>query len=139
MIAFDSDVLSEIYLGHPELSQRAAAIPIQQQAIPVVVVEEIFRGRLNAIRRAESKRSKTTLVRAYELLGITFNVFRRAVILPYSPEAEARYIDWRAQRIRCGAHDLRIAAICVAFSAKLATRNRRDFEKVPGLEFEVWP
>jgi predicted nucleic acid-binding protein len=33
---------------------------------------------------------------------------------------------------------LRIAAICVAHSATLISRNRRDFDQVPGLMVEYW-
>jgi predicted nucleic acid-binding protein len=29
-------------------------------------------------------------------------------------------------------------AICVAHNAKLITRNRRDFERIPGLIVEFW-
>jgi len=54
MNAFDADVLSDILQGEPSLSQRAAPIPIQEQSVPIVVIEEILRGRLNAIRKAEA-------------------------------------------------------------------------------------
>jgi len=34
--------------------------------------------------------------------------------------------------------DLKIASIAIAHSATLLTRNRRDFEVVPGLHVEDW-
>jgi len=48
------------------------------------------------------------------------------------------YRQWRQQNIRVSTHDLRIAAICVAHSARLISRNRQDFERVPGLTVEFW-
>ena len=47
MIAFDTDVLTEILLGNATYVTRAAAIPLHEQAVPVIVIEEIMRGRLN--------------------------------------------------------------------------------------------
>ena len=47
MIAFDTDVLTEILLGNATYVTRAAAIPLLEQAVPVIVIEEIMRGRLN--------------------------------------------------------------------------------------------
>ena len=138
MIAFDTDVLTEILLGNDALAQRASAIPINQQSVPVIVVEEIMRGRLNVIRQAESGRGTISLPSAYELFEETFNDFRRVQVLSYTPEAEGLYREWRGQGIHVGTHDLRIAALCVAHSAKLVSRNRRDFEKVPGLSVEFW-
>ena len=46
--------------------------------------------------------------------------------------------DWRKKKIRGSTHDLRIAASCVVSSATLVTRNRRDFEHIPGLAVEFW-
>ena len=39
---------------------------------------------------------------------------------------------------RIGRADLLIASIALANKATLVTRNRRDFQKVPGLQIENW-
>jgi len=136
MIAFDTDVLTEILLGNGDFVARAAAIPIGEQAVPVIVVEEIMRGRLNVIRQAESGRAAATITRAYELFEETFRDFRQLHILSHTPQAEALYQQWRLQGIRAATHDLRIAALCVAHAVRLISRNRRDFEALPGLMVE---
>jgi hypothetical protein len=68
MIAFDADALTEILAGDATCTQRAALIPIQEQTVPIVVVEEIIRGRLNSIRQAEAGKSRLSVERAYEAL-----------------------------------------------------------------------
>ncbi len=138
MIAFDADVLSDILLGSLNLSRRAAVIPVHDQFVPIVVVEEILRGRLNSIRQAEAGKVKLSVSRAYELLEQSLNAFRQVLTLPYTPKAEELYEMWRPLKLRIGTHDLRIAAICVVHSATLVTRNERDFAQIPGLGFEVW-
>ncbi len=138
MISFDTDVLTEILLGNDSLVARAAAIPVHQQAVPVIVIEEIIRGRLNVIRQAEAGKAKISLERAYELFQETFSDTRRLQILAYTPQPESLYQQWKQQGIRISTHDLRIAAGCVAHNAKLITRNRRDFERIPGLVVEFW-
>jgi predicted nucleic acid-binding protein len=45
MIAFDTDVLTEILMGNAACVGRAATIPVHEQAVPVIVIEEIMRGR----------------------------------------------------------------------------------------------
>jgi tRNA(fMet)-specific endonuclease VapC len=102
------------------------------------VIEEILRGRLNSIRQAEAGKSKLSVVWAYELFLQTLDAFRQLQVLPYSPAADEQYQRWRSQKMRGGTHDLRIAAICLAHSATLATRNRRDFDQLRGLSLQVW-
>ena len=138
MIAFDADVLTDFFVGNTAVVMRSSQFSAKDLAIPIVVVEEVFRGRLLAIRRAEAAKSDAVIVRAYEMLQSSVQDFLSLTVLPYALSAEALFRDWRSQRIRIGTHDLRIAAICVAVSARIVTRNRRDFEKVPGLSFEIW-
>jgi|SRR5215475_11728237 len=138
MIAFDTNVLTEILLGNAAFVARAALIPVRQQAVPVIVIEEIIRGRLNIIRQAEAGKARISLERAYELFEETFSDARRLQILPYTSSAESLCHQWRQQGIRISTHDLRIAAICVAQGASLISRNRKDFERIPDLTVEFW-
>jgi len=66
MTAFDTDVLTEILQGNASFVQRAAAIPVREQAVPAIVIEEIMRGRLNAIRQAEAGRGNIEIVEFWE-------------------------------------------------------------------------
>ncbi|MEM7113161.1 MAG: type II toxin-antitoxin system VapC family toxin [Chloroflexota bacterium] len=138
MIAFDTDVLTGILLGRPNYVAQLNTIPVEEQSVPIIVVEEIMRGRLNTIRRAESGKARISLSRAYELFTTTFQDFQTLQPLPYTAEAERQFQAWRKQKIRVGTHDLRIAAICVAHHATLISRNRRDFERIPNLSVEFW-
>jgi tRNA(fMet)-specific endonuclease VapC len=63
---------------------------------------------------------------------------REVKVLSFTPQADALLEDWRKKKIRGSTHDLRIAAICVVNSATLVTRNRRDFQDIPGLSVEFW-
>ncbi len=138
MIAFDTDVLTEILLGDTRFMARAAAIPTYDQSVPIIVIEEIMRGRLNIIRQAEAGKTSITLPQAYEFFAATFADFRRLQVLSYDEQAESHYQKWRQSGIRLSTHDLRIGAICVSHSAKLISRNRRDFARIPGLDAEFW-
>lgn len=138
MKAFDTDVLTEILLGNAEFVRRASLIPTQEQAVPVVVVEEIIRGRLNAIRQAEAGKGRLTVEQTYELFERTLRALREVTLLSYTSRAEVLFQQWRQQKVRLPTHDLRIAAISAAHSATLVSRNRQDFARVPGLSVEYW-
>jgi tRNA(fMet)-specific endonuclease VapC len=136
--AFDTDVLSDLFKNVPALLARIGAVPPDEQLVPVVVVEEILRGRLDAIRTAQAPGSRVPLERAYGEFEKSLADLERFTILPYTAAAHALLQTWRAAKIRIGANDLRIAAVCFAHGAKLVTRNARDYSRVPGLNFEVW-
>ena len=138
MIAFDTDILTLIMEEDSDMVARSARLDPDEFALPIVVVEECLRGRLNLIRQAESRRSKTTLVFAYGLLGRGVGDLKLFKTLDYTDEAERLMQDFKNAKLRVGTQDLRIAAICIAHSATLVTRNRRDFEQIPNLKVEFW-
>ncbi len=64
--------------------------------------------------------------------------FAKVSILDYGEAAASHFAALRTQKIRIGTQDLRIAAIALAASAVLVTRNRQDFRHVPHLVMEDW-
>jgi tRNA(fMet)-specific endonuclease VapC len=138
MIAFDTDVIVEILKGNSRIVSKATAYPRDEQFVPSIVIEEVMRGRLNAIRRAESGNARLTVNHAYELFEQSFADFRTRRILSFTAGAEAQFQQWRLAGVRVSTHDLRIAATCVVHSATLITRNRKDFDQIPDLTVEYW-
>ena len=138
MTAFDTDLLSDILRGVEKYRDRYSALPVAERSVTVVTCEEVYRGRLNAIRKADGAGRVAELLTAYEELRTTVRQFGSLVVLPYTPAAHALFLAWRAAKIRVGSGDLRIAAIAVAHDIELVTRNRRDFDQVPGLNLTVW-
>lgn len=106
--------------------------------MPIVVVEEILRGRLNAVRQAGSGAVRVSTSQAYDLLQRTLRDFEGRRIVGFSTNAEDQFRQWRQSKVRVATNDLRIAAICVSIRATLVTRNRIDFSRVPGLNVEFW-
>lgn len=65
----------------------------------------------------------------------------RIEILDFTEAAIARYISLKSLNLNIGKMDLRIASIVLETQGVLVTRNRRDFERVPGLacvDWSVW-
>jgi tRNA(fMet)-specific endonuclease VapC len=138
MKAFDTDILTEILAGNPAYAERIAKVPLAEQAVPIVAVEEIIRGRLNVIRQAEAGKARITIEQAYLLFEQTLDDIRELKMLSFTQQAEALLKEWRKKKIRGSTHDLRIAASCMVTSATLVTRDRRDVQSIPGLSVESW-
>jgi len=136
--AFDSDIVSLLFSGSKPYVDRAGAIPAKELALPIGVVEEMLRGRLNTIRQAESSRGTALLPGAYELFRRTVELLRPYRLLPYDGNADSLVAGWKKSRIKVGTHDMRIAASCIASNVTLVSRNRRDFDRLPGLRVEYW-
>jgi tRNA(fMet)-specific endonuclease VapC len=137
LYVIDTDLLSLYQRNHPQLFNRiriarANGIIIKTTAI---TVEEQCTGRLAQIRKAKTPE---VLVAAYDRLIVTVSFFSELEILPYSLVADNYFRQFRQMGIRIGTQDLRIASITLAHDGIVITRNRKDFEQVPGLKNEDW-
>lgn len=131
----DTDCFSLLQRGNQTITQRVRAVTSEEIATTIVTAEEQLRGRLDFIRRAVSE---TQLTSAYTRLWDTLEDFRSINVLSFDRYAYACFAELLRQKIRVGTQDLRIAAIALSINGILVTRNRRDFVKVPDLNFEDW-
>jgi tRNA(fMet)-specific endonuclease VapC len=131
----DSDHISLHQRQHLAIVQRLAEKPPTQVFVTIVTVEEQLRGWLAVIRRSSTPER---LIAAYTSLHRTVIYFARVNILDYGEDASNYFAALRDQRLRIGTQDLRIASIALAVGAIVVTRNRRDFQQVPGLVLEDW-
>ncbi|MEZ2303330.1 MAG: type II toxin-antitoxin system VapC family toxin [Microcoleus sp.] len=132
---FDTDHTTLFQQGNPQIVQRVSAVNPKDIAITIVTFEEQMYGRLNRIRRAKSE---DEIVSAYASLRKTINYLTDFELLDFDGVAQHYYMEFLRQKIRVGTQDLRIAAIALSKSGILLTRNRRDFERIPGFKFEDW-
>lgn len=138
MTAFDTDVLTEIFLGDQNYLQRLQSIIPSERAIPIVAAEEVLRGRLNIVRKAQSGKARISLDYAYKLFQIALVDINDYAILPYNTKADQEYAKLRLLKLKIGTQDLRIAAVCLVHQAKLISRNARDYVQIPNLDLEIW-
>lgn len=131
----DTDHVSLYRRGPPQVTVQVEATPPDRLAITIVTVEEQLRGRLSQIRRAAPGPAR---VQAYARLREAVDYFKTVHILDFDDAANAMYESLRQRRIRISTHDLRIAAITLAVSGVLITRNHSDLGQVPGLILQDW-
>jgi tRNA(fMet)-specific endonuclease VapC len=130
LVLLDTDTLSLIRRGHPQVSQRAAAYIVQH-------------GRLTftALTRYE-------VVRGYRAIGAhrqlqVFEQFcQQCRILPLDDKAldaaASIYADLRQQGKLIGEVDILIAGIALTNGIGIITHNTDHFRRIPGLSIEDW-
>jgi tRNA(fMet)-specific endonuclease VapC len=103
--------------------------------VSVVSVHEQARGAHNAINQAKTA---AAVVRGYRAISEMLAVLATLAVLPFDDPAAAVFDRLKAQKIRIGTMDLRIAAVALSRNLVVVTRNARDFGQVPGLAAEDW-
>jgi tRNA(fMet)-specific endonuclease VapC len=136
MILLDTDTFTLHQLGHERVTLRMKAAT-EIPAITIVTQIEVLRGRYDALLKAEDG---ARVLRAQR--GIAASVQHLALfeIVTFDDAAGTEFDRLLATKglRRLGRGDLLIASITLANRATLVTRNRKDFQKVPGLQFENW-
>jgi tRNA(fMet)-specific endonuclease VapC len=59
-------------------------------------------------------------------------------VIGFDEAAQIVFKNLRAQKLRLGTQNLRIAAITLSQGATLITRNQQDFGLIPMLKIEDW-
>ncbi|MFN0078795.1 MAG: type II toxin-antitoxin system VapC family toxin [Prosthecobacter sp.] len=135
MFVLDTNHLRELCYDSPVGRRLRSRMENGAVVATIVTVEEACRGWLAKIA---SYRDPSQQVWAYGELEKLFMVTSGLVRLPWDDEAASRFRVFRQQGIRVGTMDLKIACITLEYDAILLTRNRADFEIIPGLHYENW-
>ncbi len=138
-VLLDTDHLS-ILQGHEQpacdrLLTRLDKLAPDDIAACIISFHEQVQGWLAFLNRA---RKPQQILFAYAKLEEMWRSFLRMNVLSFTPEAQARFGQLRAQCPRLQALDLRIASVALTTNSVLLSRNLRDFRRVPDLSVEDW-
>ncbi len=114
---------------------RLASLKPDEQAVTVITLEEQMRGWLAQIAKASSFPRQ---IEAYRRLERLLKDYSQINLLSFDGPSVAEFQRLKAERVRIGTMDLKIAAIALANNATLLSRNLKDFGKVPRLKVEDW-
>ncbi len=103
--------------------------------VPIVAFQERIQG-WNALLK--HRKNSRQIVRSYAGLERTLSIFSVSQVASYDAHSEDVFLQFRADGLRIGTMDLRIASIALTRDFTLLTRNAVDFDKVPGLRHEDW-
>jgi predicted nucleic acid-binding protein len=92
-----------------------------------------MRGWLAVIAKAKSPGHQTA---GYNRLHSLLKDYQRLPVLDFDERSANLFAELRRHHRRHGAADLKIAAITMIASAKLLSRNLRDFASIDGLRAE---
>jgi tRNA(fMet)-specific endonuclease VapC len=113
---------------------------LSQVVMSIISFQEVMNGWTGALNQSDNTRNG--LIHKYHQLWLASELFKALPILEFDAVAYDEWINLLKQnsplqkkRLK---QDVRIASIALANSATIVTRNRRDFELIPGLNIEDW-
>lgn len=135
LYVLDTDIVSLFQHGHSQVCAAIGGHEADDVTITVLTVEEQLSGWYSELRRAKKA---SVLAAVYDRMAQTVGFYAALPILSFTEPAIFRYEGLKNLKLRIGKTDLRIAAIGLELGAVVVTRNRRDFQRVPGLIIENW-
>ena len=131
----DTDHLSLWQRGNNRLLKKLSSVPPNHVATTVINVEEQMQGRLAQLKRAKDKQQ---MVIFYGYFLQTKKLLCQVPVLPFSEDATQLFFALKEEKTKVGTQDLKIAAVALSVGAVLLTRNKKDFDRIPGLKIEDW-
>jgi tRNA(fMet)-specific endonuclease VapC len=137
MIVLDTDHISELQdpssTRGARLSQRLGGVGTMPIATTIISFEEQMRGWLAAINKLPAGDRQVV---AYDSLAEFLAFYNGWHLLHFDRPAAEQFQRLKAQKVRIGTMDPKIAAIVLRHGATLLSANLRDFRQVPGLSVE---
>jgi tRNA(fMet)-specific endonuclease VapC len=134
----DSDHVSLLLEGNSLVYHKTQSME-PQVGTSIVTVQEVFNGWVSQINARAGIQNPVPL---YTKLWNAVEYFKGVPIANFDDAAHQVYqqllSDHPALRKNRLQKDMRIAAIALSLGATIVTRNRRDFELVPGLVIVDW-
>jgi predicted nucleic acid-binding protein len=133
---WDSNILRHYLDDHPLLLENLKKVPRHDVMLPVVVAAEQFRGRMDAILKAQPAQ----LPRAQQLFQQTQELLNKFQLLYFNDQSLAIATQLIAQfKTRKRYADVLIAAQAIAGHHILVTRNTADFrDLLPAQQLQNW-
>ena len=128
----DTSVLIAAQRGELDLRGAIAADGDDAVAIATISASQLLRGphrMTNAVGRARVERQVEHLLAQLTAIDFDLEIARLHARLG---------ADLAAAGTAVGAHDLIIAATALSLDYRIATRDRRSFPKIPGLDVVYW-
>jgi len=131
-IVIDSSVFIEHERHGLDIRSLTAGREQETFFISVITLSELMHG----LHRAQEP---TVQSRRAALIGLIRQEFPVLSIDPATALVHAEvWAELESRGTPVGAHDLWIAASCIANGHRVTTSNVREFRRVPGLSVEVW-
>jgi len=135
----DTDHISLALRGNAKIVDRLTHLKRSEWATSIISIQEIFNGWIISLN---DPRYQDQQVELYTRFWKSNEFFQGAQVLNFDHAADQVYHQLRQDCPNLAKRrlekDVKIAAIAIAHQAVVITRNRRDFEQVPGLQIEDW-
>ena len=139
MIILDTDCLSlidrERFLESSVLRKNLDKFQPDQLYTTIITFEEQMRGWLSFVAKSKTIEEQ---IYAYQRLHRFLESYRNTAVLEFDENAAQVFNKLKAQKIRVGTMDLKIASIAISRDAILVSRNLHDFENLPDLVVKDW-
>lgn len=136
----DTNIIALLFRGNPPLALQnkiSQTLPTQR-FICSVTLQEMMKGRLAQLSKAEDPKNKQSLWQQHELFMRTFHYLQTFPTILYAQEADGVFAAIPNSLKRRGVSDCRIAACAISNGYTLVTQNTGDFSEIPGLVLEDW-
>jgi tRNA(fMet)-specific endonuclease VapC len=137
MHLLDTDTLSHLHAGHPQVIAHLRAVDDPVVGTTIITKSELLRGRIDFLLKAATG---AELLRAQQWFTRTEELLAQILIVPFDETAATQFDQLRATKAyrKIGRADLLIASIVLANRATLVTRNVRHFRQIHSITVINW-